>query len=160
MKVGMWWGGMWEGYYPLTLQNIMEVPTEPGVYILSAFNSSVDERPSIIQRCLRKDRFGILYIGKACNLRKRLHCLRNSINSGSKAHDAGFMYNLILELQRFNQDSPKLQTKFPLEGLRFAYILSTEWKVKEDESGALRHYLSKYGELPPLNHQLNRAKWK
>ena len=155
---GMWWG-TWSPYFRFDGVGVREVPSEPGIYLIAAFARD-GSRPERIPRCLNEDRFGVLWIGKAVNLNRRISSLNRSLRTGVRGHSGGFRYGFVDDLQRQWKESRKLRTRFPPESLRFAYSLSSSASdAADDECGALRHYLLKYGELPPLNNQFSWKKW-
>lgn len=99
-----------------------------------------------IGRVLKKDRNGILYIGRTAAFNVRLlKVLKSSFNpyyikSGKSPHSFGFRYI----------SNPAFSKLFPYEGL-YLELTWTEDHV-EFEKVEFKKYLDEFGELPPLNH--------
>lgn len=115
-----------------------QLPESGGVYFIHSFN---DKAPLKINRVLKVDDRGILYIGKSENIRERLRMLWRVINPQlkAKAHTFGIKYN----------DNKNLRKAFPLESLIISYKTTNE--SKKIESKLLNQYFAKFGEVPPLN---------
>jgi len=94
-----------------------------------------------VQRVLKPDCTGILYIGKGAltENHERIGELINALNSTSEQHEAGERYK-------------KIKAKFPITGLSLGVILTEH--SREKESCYLTNYLDNFGELPPLNRQI------
>jgi hypothetical protein len=112
-----------------------ESEIKEGIYYLLAGKS--------VPRCLGEDEDGILYIGKGIILDPlhRLGKLINAINETEELHEAGKRYN-----------SHLFKKKYPLEDVRLRVVLTNDSREREKE--CLAAYVAKFGELPPLNHQL------
>lgn len=110
------------------------VPTS-GVYILYM------NKP--INRLIGRDEKGILYIGKGAILEdnNRIGKLINAINDTEKRHDGGVRFNLQI-----------IKEKYPIGEAEIKITLTND--PKEYEKDLLEDYLSKHGELPPLNRIL------
>lgn len=94
-----------------------------------------------IQRMLKTDKSGTLYIGRATSFLDRVIELKKSISPDytSSNHECGIRY----------KDSEILQEKYPYEHL-YIELHGTEMGV-ELEREKLNSYLKEFGELPPLN---------
>lgn len=116
-------------------QKSVEGAIKKGVYYLLA--------GKLVPRCLGEDIDRILYIGKGIILDPfhRLGKLINAINETEKMHEAGKRYN-----------SRLFKEKYPLENIRLRVVLTA--KSLDKEKAQLATYVLKFGELPPLNHQL------
>lgn len=114
---------------------------KPGVYRIYLNNK-------IIERLVGCDNDGLLYIGSAQSsngLMKRIRDFFDSATNCTTAHSAGRFYHLYME---------SLLGK-AIEVLVFEYELTADDKsALALESTQLRTYLTKYGELPPLNNQI------
>lgn len=116
-------------------------------------------KPEKIGRWLGDDLAGILYIGKTDNLKNRLKRIRNGCNSGgnwtnasNSGHPAGNMIWL-LRSDMIKDIKPK--------NLQYQYEeKKSDAEAKIDEENAIRKYVRKYGEVPPLNSNIpNREVW-
>lgn len=97
---------------------------------------------SPVSRVLGIDQEGILYIGKGDMLsgNNRIGKLINAFNKTERKHEAGVRYI------KLNYD-----LKFPISELRL-HITLVEHPAKT-EAELLDEYLTRFGELPPLNRQ-------
>jgi hypothetical protein len=111
-----------------------------GVYVLVCKEpAGVGHIP--VQRFLGIDKQGVLYIGKADCFFDRVIALKKSISPEykSSSHECGIRYKA----------NPKIQELFPFENLLIG--------LKEDEDPRalelkmLENYVSRFGEVPPLN---------
>lgn len=101
-----------------------------------------------INRVVGSDNSSLIYIGSAGSnngLLKRIRDFFDSATNNTNAHSGGKFYHLALK-NHFGEASDEL--KFDYE------IKNTDLEATTAESQQLRDYLSKYGELPPLNNQL------
>jgi len=116
----------------------MSIPEDGGVYHIYCYK---DKTPLKINRVLRLDNEGILYIGKSANLRERLRMLWRVLNPKLKAtaHTFGSKYN----------KNKKLRKTFPLKSLYVTYQFTVE--PKSLETNLLDKYFAKFGEVPPFN---------
>jgi hypothetical protein len=112
----------------------------PGCYIL--FNG--DE----ICRLGGVDNSGILYIGKANNLKSRLNSLYKSIlyNSDHSQTQANEQGHKALSRKFF-----RIRKRINIENLKFLSIPMEQNLALELESYLLESYVEKFAELPPLN---------
>ncbi|KAB7528228.1 hypothetical protein F8C76_10175 [Flagellimonas olearia] len=94
-----------------------------------------------VQRMLKADKSGTLYIGRATSFLDRVIELKKSIspNHTSSNHECGVRY----------KDSEILQEKYPYEHL-YIELHGTDKSV-ELEREKLKSYVREFGELPPLN---------
>ncbi len=129
-------------------KNIIDILRDmPGIYKIFASNKKIG-------RVISVDETGLLYIGmaKASNgLLKRIRDFYDSASNINKngsppsTHYGGKYYQLYLK--KYLGDAT--------ERLNFEYEISTS----DQDAGArekvlLNEYINKYGELPPINHQL------
>lgn len=121
-----------------------QIPDTPGIYKIIVLDQN--DLPIKINRFLDVDSNGILYIGKANNLRKRLANMRRafSITHKSKKHIAVRRYYLL----------KKVADKYPID--RIVVLIE---KVKDCETAKhletkrLEEYEKIFGERPPFNKQ-------
>lgn len=94
-----------------------------------------------VQRLLKTDVEGTLYIGKAASFLDRVIELKKSISPKyvSSGHECGFRY----------KESKAIQERFPYEHLYMELHGTTDERVLELDM--LNSYLKEFGELPPLN---------
>ena len=111
-----------------------------GVYKLICMKN---EKVIPIDRVIKTDNSGILYIGKAGSFEQRVIYLKKAMlpNFKSKSHICGRRYNLP-ELKNFRE-------KFKLDDLYVSFISHDNPEAYEKE--LLNEYLLEFGELPPLN---------
>ena len=96
-----------------------------------------------IGRVLKLDPIGILYIGKGLILpyHNRIGKFVNSINSTEEIHKGGIRY------------IKDIEEKYPIKKSKIRITLSNSPEKLEHD--LLMKYLSKFGELPPLNRLLS-----
>lgn len=94
-----------------------------------------------IERLLRTDSEGILYIGKATSFVDRIGGLKKTIDPDYKSasHICGRRYN----------KNVNIQTAFPYNNL-FVILIGHD-RPKEKETELLNSYFMIFGEVPPLN---------
>jgi len=119
-------------------------PKTPGVYIISG------GRP--ISRIGGDDRHGILYIGKARNLRERLWSFWYANHNAS-----GFLWTnpalARIVFHRVIRTVTDVETHLG----RLKYRVSTPINLRDldrAERAVLCAYIGRFGEAPPLNHNL------
>lgn len=110
-----------------------------GVYILSC----ADDKGSVIPigRLLAEDPNGILYIGMARSFLDRVIELKKSLSPEhvSRGHECGTRH----------KSHALISERFPYAGLEVELIAAEE--PRSAEQAALDKYITKFGELPPLN---------
>lgn len=119
------------------------VEEKGGIYFIYCYNKN---RPRKIGRTLKIDDKGLLFIGKAVNLQRRLKNFIRGIKEG-KGHSGGArfrFYNLSNKRKLGNCLKFKVNYKCPPE----------HWEAK-----SLSEYWDKFGELPPLNAQEPARRW-
>ena len=94
-----------------------------------------------IERVVKSDSKGILYIGKAISFLDRVITLKKSLSPlhHSSNHDCGARY----------KSSTFLMEKFPFERLWIELIGCKN--IEMEEKTNLKEYEIEFGELPPLN---------
>ena len=125
------------------------VPTSSGIYMILG--------SSPIHRVRGKDFAGILYIGKAINLQRRIYQFWDGYHSAS-----GFLYQHPAIANKLFEKKIRLEDDIykNLGKLRFrtSYPIHKR-SLGRAERAALFAYVKRYGEAPPLN--LNLAeRWK
>lgn len=123
-----------------------------GVYVLRLVN--LRKTPIKIGRFLRKNETGIIQIGKAKNLGNRLNQFYKACMGEYHAHSEGSRLFLIRMVAGFEEihKNPTIQFNVKL-------IASKEERASEEER-LLKCYFIKFGELPPLNCQVEDYKFK
>jgi len=129
------------------LKSLKLVPQEPGVYII---RWTKNDKPVSIPRILGVDEKGILYIGSANDLRKRLRKLIRGLKRPSpKMHTASLSYYFF-----------RLHEHIKIHELEVSWVIFKDRREAEEQEWiALRYYADKYGEAPPLNRALGRKKF-
>lgn len=112
-----------------------------GVYKLICMENN---RPKKVERFLKTDNNGILYIGKAKDFLNRVIELKKSISPdyNSDSHYCGVRYKSNTEIMK----------KYPYENL--FVILENVSDIDNKEKELLREYNKEFGELPPFNNQI------
>ncbi|PCN50151.1 hypothetical protein B6U99_05990 [Candidatus Geothermarchaeota archaeon ex4572_27] len=120
------------------------VPQRPGVYVVRWVR---DGKPVRIPRVLAVDEKGILYIGSAGGLRDGVNSLVKGLRRPEhKAHAAALMYHFF-----------GLDKHIKLEEMEVSWATFGSYKeAEEQEWAALKFYADRYGEVPPLNRQLDK----
>ena len=110
-----------------------------GVYELYCMTPKTNIKP--INRLLKKDKKGTLYIGKADSFLDRVIHLKKSLSPDyiSSNHECGVRYKALTEIRE----------NFPYEHLYVELLGSSNPRTLEVER--LDSYLKEFGELPPLN---------
>ncbi len=123
-------------------------PTTPGIYIIM--------RGKPIRRVGGTDAHGILYIGKAFNLRERLSKFWNGDHIASDL----MRMQLPLACSVLGCDVETEDELYPALSRLRARVATPMRKRDLDsaERAALMVYLLKFGELPPLNFSM-RGRW-
>jgi len=124
----------------LTIENIKSDKTliEHGVYRIYLFNES----PLRIQRFLKTDDSGLIYIGAAekTELVYRLSCFLNTIkNNKQNNHSAGFKVKTNKNLNSFITNNTLM------------YDVIIDLNAKKIEKNLIEKYKLEFGEVPPLN---------
>lgn len=121
----------------------LNIPQESGIYFI--FSICENGNPMIINRVLKNDSKGLLYIGKSKNLNERLRMLYRVSHPElykANAHTFGKNYN----------NSIGLQEAFPLKTLALKYYLTKDYSGLE--TSELEKYFQEFGEVPPLNFSM------
>ncbi len=111
---------------------------EGGVYELYSKNGG---EVVVVNRCIKVDPKGILYIGKAKTFRNRVIGLRKTIDPlyKSESHICGRRY----------KNNKNLMKQFPFEDL---YVRLHQFDQPEVvEKKKIEDYFLEFGEVPPLN---------
>jgi hypothetical protein len=114
-----------------------------GTYKIVSMNLNED-RPFVVDRFLKRDERGILYIGKANRFTNRVVELKKSIIMKYKtaSHDFGIKFNTILEYHY----------KTELLNPENLWVELTEHQYPDKlEMEEIANYLKEFGELPPFN---------
>jgi len=120
------------------------LPRSPGVYTIRWCRNG---EPVRIGRLRGEDRKGILYIGSAKNLRKRVRQLLRSLSSGGTGHTMARSYFCF-----------SLNEVIGINEMEITWIeLDDSDEARRQEQLALRYYGERFGELPPLNQQVLRS---
>ncbi len=128
----------------------------PGVYAIRLVDS--EGIPVEIGRFLGVNTSGILDVGKSNDVGNRIWEFYHTSNGGTKYnHSEGERLHLIRFVTEF-QKSIYRDSELQFTSRR----LPTELEAKHEEERLLKCYFIKYGELPPLNCQVNDIKfnWK
>jgi len=126
------------------------ISARPGIYIIM--------KGKVVSRIGGVDPYGILYVGQGINLRDRL---KKFLKSDHIASDFLRM-NLPLTRIYFGKGVKVEDDLYPLIDNLYARILTPikgRGKLDEAEWATLFAYLSRFGELPPLNFSM-RKRWE
>lgn len=132
----------------LFVEVVGKAPKDPGVYFLAVPSVQEPMRPRKLCRFLNEDPHGLLDIGEAANLQRRLQVLyKCATNRGAPGHMAGWRLGSMGLIDRLGCKADQLLVSwFKLESKDEAY----HW-----EGRMLNVYFSIFGELPPLNYKFN-----
>lgn len=121
---------------------------EPGVYLLARASHAGSLKPHPIRRLLQADPHGLLDIGEAANLRRRLGQLRECVaQPGTLGHMAGWRLGHLGLLRKLGCESEDLLVSH--------FVVKTKEDAYGWEGWLLRTYFELFGELPPLNYKFN-----
>ena len=113
-----------------------------GIYFLKcAGESNEGNNPIVVNRLLKPDLNGVLYIGQASSFVMRVAELKKSISPeyASSSHECGVRY----------KSNSSIMKKFPYEKL-YVHLIFSE-NPRETELLSIVNYEVEFGELPPLN---------
>lgn len=128
----------WSHWTALGNLNLSDVPTVAGVYQMRWVSNG---KPKPINRLNGVDESGILYIGKATNLRTRLRALYRGIIEGHlTSHTAAYTYAW--------DDFDK---KFKPQQLEVHWATVSKDEIDDYEFALLGDYIEAYLDTPPLN---------
>ena len=127
----------------LVLPDLNRIPEGPGAYAVSLLNSEF--KPVVIDRILKPDKEGALYIGTAPTiLRRRLR----QIGAGSHPDFS----------HKFRDIASRLTKRNGTVNLGIVWLCCpTDRDARHAEAEALDRYLDYFGELPPLNRAKPRT---
>lgn len=133
----------WHKLKDLAIKNFNGIPNVPGIYFV---RWSKNGKPVSISRLRGIDHKGILYIGSAKKLRRRIRELWRGINGRTEDHTIG---KTIIFCKVFELINPSEYE-----------IIWEELKTHDDaigqESASIGLYAEKYKEPPPLALQIKR----
>ena len=118
------------------------IPDAPGVYLIYSLGKK--GFPKKIQRILKLDENGVLYIGKSKNLRRRLIMLWRSLNREYKTEAHVFA-------EKYNSNK-RFRERFPFDSLAISYTKNNDPSNLEKKK--IKKYIIDLGEMPPFNSKL------
>lgn len=130
--------------FEITPQNINP---QPGVYRVHALNFTCN-------RFLGADNSGLLYIGQASNLQRRLNYLRRACNQERNwpPHVRATRHVFAGTLFQLFDAHPTLLATYPqLNPFQLNVKFDYHDNPIQIEQGLLQDYITEYGEVPPLN---------
>lgn len=133
----------WYKLEELAVKNFKDIPNDPGIYFV---RWSKNGKPVPILRLGGSDHKGLLYVGSAVNLRRRIRQLWRGINGQVGAHTIG---KTIIFCKVFETIDPS-EYEVAWEELK------TGKDAIGQESAAMKSYADKYKEPPPLNLTIRR----
>lgn len=133
----------WHKLKDLAVTNFKDLPTEPGIYFVRWSKAG---KAISICRLGGVDHKGILYVGSAVKLRRRIRELWRGINGKVEAHTIGKTIIFCKTFETINLDEYEISWK----------TLSTHKEATGQEWIAMVSYAQKYKEPPPLNLSLRR----
>jgi len=135
----------WTEWVLIEKLDFTRIPTTSGVYKIGA---SINGQSQPINRANGVDKNGLLYIGKAGNIRKRIKDFwRHALTEG-KQHTAAETYIYY----GFN-------TKFTRESLQVRWLVLPKGMQSEFEKKLIDECVEKYLDSPPLNIRIHRPKF-
>ncbi|MEO0090556.1 MAG: hypothetical protein ABIK40_03710 [candidate division WOR-3 bacterium] len=109
-------------------------------------------KPIAIPRFLKKDKNGILMIGRTKNLKRRLNNFRRAVEKNISPHSEGKKFHLIKSTRNFKT---QYGSNWRLE---YSFKRLCKNQIKKEEEKTLKNYFKEYGELPVLNSILPKRK--
>ena len=123
----------------LNKENISDLPKNSGIYRIFAYSQNFE--PIIINRFAKRDKQGLLYIGRTKNLNARLNnfLLSSDINKNTHNHSGALKY----------KKKDVIRKTLKKHTLYFNFQVLNE--INEEEKKLLDNYSNEFGEYPPLN---------
>lgn len=136
------------------LESLKKITTSSGVYMMIYMENG---RPKNFSRLNGIDRDGILCIGKAKNLNKRIMEFQRDIlvqGLGKHYHSEGWNF------RKYFRDNPNPNTlKLKVENIKvFWKKLGNEEKANNFETELIQDYVMLYQDKPPLNISIKRKR--
>lgn len=133
----------WYKLKDLAVKNFTDIPNVSGIYFVRWAKNGT---PVSIHRLRGFDHNGILYIGSAVNLRRRVRELWKGINGQVEAHTIGktIIFCKVFEIVSLNEYEISWEE------------LKTREEAQGQESAAIKTYAEKYKEPPPFNLEIRR----
>jgi predicted GIY-YIG superfamily endonuclease len=138
-------GVTWHRLEDLAAKNFQEVPNGPGIYFVR-WSKGGEAIP--INRLSGCDNNGILYIGSAKNLRRRVKQLWKGVNGDVRGHTIGKTIKFCTVSEVIKPS--KLEASWE--------VLESYTSAKAQEVSAIYTYSRKYKEPPPLNLEIGRER--
>ena len=135
----------WTEWALIENQDFTQIPTTSGVYEIGA---SINGQPQPINRAKGVDKNGLLYIGKAVSIRKRIRNFWRHVLTEGNQHTAAETYIFY----QFN-------TKFLKESLQVRWLVLPKGMQSDFEKKLIEEYLEQYLDSPPLNIRIHRPKF-
>jgi len=132
----------WSERLLLSTEKLDGIPPFSGVYEI---RWAIEGRPRPIARVDGVDENGLLYIGKAENLRSRIKAFWRYIRSEKGQHTAGYTYVFYDYEKKFRPDQ-----------LEVRWMTVPEDEMDKEETRLLDEYINKYLDRPPLNLSIKR----
>ena len=130
-------------YYPINNNPILpaNLANQKGVYVIYALNP--DESPQPLNRVLKTDKNGVLYIGQTTDqdFKTRLDSFKRVMNPALAANNHSGALNM--------KEIEHLRERFPITTLFVSIIPSAA--PKQEETRMIEAYRQEFGEVPPLN---------
>ena len=143
---------MWQ--FVSLIDELKELYKWNGVYALRLVDSN--DKPIEIGRFLKENKSGIIQIGRSKNLGNRLSQFYKAYLGERHLHSEGSRLFLIRVVTRFEREVYK-NAAIQFSVKRY----TSEEEAKYEEERLLKCYFLEFGELPPLNYQIEdfRFKW-
>lgn len=127
----------WSDWTALKNLDLSKVPSIAGVYQMRWASSG---KPNPISRANGVDESGIVYIGKALSLKRRLKALYRGITEGRPTHTAAYTYMW----DNFGK-------KFKPDQLEVHWANAPKDEIGDYEFDLISDYVKNYIDTPPLN---------
>ncbi len=140
----------WEKLQDLASNKFPGVENKPGVYFIRWKKL---ESPVTINRLAGSDSNGLLYIGESEDLRKRFQRIWRGIEKVNKTSETPNTLSRRIVFCNLHEE-------INLDEYEIAWqYLSTKIEAQVQEAAALKLYIEKFRELPPLNLQVCTRKY-
>jgi hypothetical protein len=140
----------WKNLQKLASNNFPRVENKPGVYFLR-WNKG--EIPVVINRFGGSDSNGLLYVGESKDLRRRFQRIWRGIKKVNKTSKNPHTLNRTILFCKLHEEINSDEYEIAWQHL------STKLEAQVQEAAALKLYIEKFREPPPLNLQVCRPKY-
>jgi hypothetical protein len=140
----------WENLQNLASNNFHGVENKPGIYFI---RWKKGENPVTINRLGGSDSNGLLYVGESKDLRRRFQRIWRGIEKVHKTSETPDTLSRRIVLCNLHKEIKSDEYEITWQ------YLSTKIEAQVQTAAALKLYIEKFRELPPLNLQVCTRKY-